>query len=124
MNLKEWVKSEEVYDFNGLIQLMALEKFYSFVSPEMRFWIEDHNQQKTIEKAGELADYYVSTKGPCSKFEQSSTNKNPIKLPEKNEQQTYKTNKKISGKNEHLNVMDVVGKVVTKILLNVQRLRT
>ncbi|XP_071057611.1 uncharacterized protein [Onthophagus taurus] len=66
-NFKEWIKCEGICsDINKLIQLICLEKFYSSIPSEMRFWVEDHNKTKSIEEAAEQADVYISKRGPIN----------------------------------------------------------
>lgn len=77
-NFNEWVKCEKVDGcYDKLVQLICLEKFYNSIAGEMRFWIEDRNTSKCLAEAADLADVYVSKRGPNS--ERNFTNLNNSK---------------------------------------------
>lgn len=58
-NLKEWLKSAEVYgNHDKVLECIALEQFYRVLPEEVRLWLQDRLPEVDLEKAAQLAEEY------------------------------------------------------------------
>ncbi|XP_064469992.1 uncharacterized protein LOC135384733 [Ornithodoros turicata] len=59
-NMSEWLKRAKAFgNHDKVVECFYLEQFYQGIPEDVRYWVQDREESKTLEKAAELAQEYA-----------------------------------------------------------------